>query len=338
MKALALRRATPLAVAIALALQGAPARAAGDPDKQAQALFLEAMKLMAKKQYAEACDKLAQSHELDPGMGSEFRLAECYEKLGRMASAYARYVSVAEQAKAAGKPDREAVARKRAAALETKVARLTILIPPAVASLPGIEVARDGAIVDPTLWGAAVPVDPGDHIVNVRAPKKIAFEGKVWAEPAAKLTVAVAALESVPPPPDPDARGPKSNVPTIVLGSAGAVAMVLAATFAGVRASKIGSAHTIHDRIDAASGNCVNGGKPAAEADDCAALAAAASAGDRMGSAAIVSVTLGGAALLGMGAYLLLPPPKIQRPRDAALRWAPAVGPDHAGVVAWGSF
>src|SRR4029079_14056302 len=111
---------------------------AGETEKEAQTLFLDGMKLMGKKQYAEACEKLAKSQTLDPGMGTQFRLAECYEKLGRLASARDQYNSVADAAKAAGKPDREALSRRRAASLEARVAKLTIVIPPTVASLAGL--------------------------------------------------------------------------------------------------------------------------------------------------------------------------------------------------------
>src|SRR5262249_28145499 len=149
--------------------------------------------------------------------GTQFRLAECYEKLGRAASAFVQYSAVAESAKAAGKADREAYARRRAAALETKLARLTITVPPATAALPGLEVRRDGEPVPEKQWGTPQPVDPGDHLVTVRAPGKKPWEGKVWAEASAKLTVAVGALEGVAPPPIPIT--PRSRVPTIALGA-----------------------------------------------------------------------------------------------------------------------
>ena len=142
-----------LAALSALALLAPTSTAlAGDKERDAQSLFVEAMKLMSKKQFADACQKLARSQELDPGMGTQFRLAECYEKLGRLASAYDQYNAVADAAKAAKKADREGLAKRRAAALEPKVARLTISVPPSVAALPGLEVTRDGVEVDPLAY------------------------------------------------------------------------------------------------------------------------------------------------------------------------------------------
>jgi hypothetical protein len=351
------RRAVPALVLLVLLAHGTRARAANP--EQAQKLFVEAMDLLKKKQYADACDKLARSLELDPGMGTQFRLAECYEKLGRTASAFTQYTAVAEAAKAANKPDREAVARRRATALEPKVARLTIVIPPSVAALPGVEVIRDGAAVDRPLWGTPVPVDPGDHVVTVRAAGRKPWEGKVWAESGAKLSVAIAALEEERRAPPPPPR--KSMVPVIALGAGGGLGVVLGAVFVGVRSAKMGSASSLHDAISKAGGTCLYGGGTQFGAQ-CSALHGAASAGDHLGTASIVSFTMGGVALAAMGAYLLLPASALpwarparsgdaDRPRSASpgasfppagwlasVQFSPAVGPSGLLLSASGAF
>ncbi|MEP7126649.1 MAG: hypothetical protein ABJE95_37300 [Byssovorax sp.] len=326
------------AILVALAV-AAPERAclASVPsEKQAQEVFIAAMKLMGNKQYAEACSLLSRSLDLDPGMGTRFRLAECYEKLGRLASACDQYAAVANAAALAGKPDREAYARKRSAALEPKVAKLTVQLPPALAALPGLEITRDGTPMDKALWGTPVPIDPGDHLVTVRAPGKRPYEGTVWAEPAAKLTIAVAALEGIP---DIVAivSTAKSNVPTFALAGAGGLGIVLGAVFAGLRAGQVSSANALHDKILKARGTCYATGiqKPDPE---CGALAGAAASGDTLGTGAVVAFTLGGTALLGMAAYLIVPAPKVIQKTPGALRLAPVVTGDHLGLTAWGTF
>jgi hypothetical protein len=328
-------------VAAVLAALGvvAPAQAsfaASPSEKQAQEVFIAAMKLMGNKQYAEACSMLSRSLDLDPGMGTRFRLAECYEKLGRLASACDQYASVANAAALAGKPDREAYARKRSAALEPKVAKLTIVLPPTLLALPGLTITRDGTPMDRALWGTPVPIDPGDHVVTVMAPGKRPYEGKVWAEPAAKLTIAVAALEGVPEIVA-IVSTPKNQIPTYVLAGTGGLGIVLGAVLAGARAGKVSTAHALHDKILAARGTCYVSPAQKAAAD-CAALASAASAGDALGSGAVVAFTLGGAALLGMAAYLIVPAPKVLQTTPGALGVAPVVAADHLGVTAWGSF
>lgn len=326
------------AAAIALvALLAAPAGALGAPrtdaEKQAQLLFDEGMRLMSQKRFSDACPKLAQSQELDPGMGTQFRLAECYEKLGKLASAYDAYVAVMEAARAAKKPDRESVAQRRAAALEPKIPRLTIDVPTSVSSLEGVEIERDGKPVDRKLWGTAVPVDAGDHTVSVKAPGRVPWEGKATLEGMGKLSLSVPALDPVARPVvEPPPR--RSNAPAIALGVGSGVAVALGATFLGLRARRASAARGLHDQLVAQHGTCVGGG-PAAFADDCAALAGATKAGDTFGTVSIIGFGVGGAALAGMVTYLLLPDPK---PATTGLHVAPTAGPGAGGIVAWGTF
>ena len=49
----------------------------------AQSLFDEGRRLMGEAKYADACPKLAESQKLDPGVGTQFHLADCYEHLGQ---------------------------------------------------------------------------------------------------------------------------------------------------------------------------------------------------------------------------------------------------------------
>src|SRR5689334_22228130 len=67
------------------------AQSAVDKAAAAQVLFDEGMRLMSRGDAREACPKLAEAQRLDPGMATQFRLAECYEKTGRRASAWALF-------------------------------------------------------------------------------------------------------------------------------------------------------------------------------------------------------------------------------------------------------
>jgi hypothetical protein len=212
-----------LAFALAFALAAAaPAAARADATAQqraeAQALFDDARKLMALKKYAEACPKLEESQHIDPGIGTLLNLAECQARTGRTASAWANFLEAAYLAKNLGQSRRENAARARAAALEPKLSRLTIL---AVAT-PGlkIEITRDGEVVSPSLVGEAVPVDPGEHTVSASAPGKQPWESKVKVDPDGhQVSVSVPQLEDaappppVPPPPVPVAPPPAPPPP-----------------------------------------------------------------------------------------------------------------------------
>ena len=142
---------------------------ASDPEvAAAQKLFEEGRALMKKGQPGEACPKFQESQHLDPGLGTQFNLADCLEQLGKLASAHALFTEVADAARASGQVEREQVARARADDVEPRLTKLAILVP--AGSSGDLKVLRDGVPVAQAEWGSAVPVDPGIHRVEPRAP------------------------------------------------------------------------------------------------------------------------------------------------------------------------
>lgn len=163
----------------------------------ARSLFDEARRLAQAGQYAEACPKFEESQRVDPGAGTLFNLADCYEHVGKTAGAWSLFLEVASQSKLAGQADREKVARKRAADLERTLSKLSIVVPPSN-EVTGLEVRRDGSLVGKPTWGQAVPVDTGEHTIEVSAPER-----KVWTttvkvdRPGATESVTIPQLETV---------------------------------------------------------------------------------------------------------------------------------------------
>ncbi|AUX44129.1 uncharacterized protein SOCE26_055910 [Sorangium cellulosum] len=221
-----------LALVMFLAALAGGSRDARADTAAAQALFDAAKQLMAQGKYADACPKLEESQRLDPGIGTRFNLAACYEQLGRTASAWSMFLEVAGAAKAAGQLEREKVARQRAAALEPKLIRLTITAP---ASAPAdLQVKRDGALVGRAQWGIPVPVDPGQHTIEAAAPGRAPFTRTVELTRAgASETVAVPPLAAgagpaapATPPAATAARpGAAAARPAAPAGSAGGAAL-----------------------------------------------------------------------------------------------------------------
>ncbi|HTV19132.1 MAG TPA: hypothetical protein VMG12_10685 [Polyangiaceae bacterium] len=175
------RLATLLALA-ALALCGFPRRLAalqndaaigdtaiGDARvSRAEATFDEGRNLLRQGRVLEACPKLEESQRLDPGLGTQLNLADCYERAGRFASAHALFVEVAAGAHRHSQDQREQVARTRATALETRVSQLVISVPEGAGR--GLHVERDGRELAPGEWNVLVPVDPGVHAVRAWGP------------------------------------------------------------------------------------------------------------------------------------------------------------------------
>jgi hypothetical protein len=155
----------------AIILRVAPALA-GD-EAAAEALFLEAKRLAAEGKLAEACPKFAESNRLDRGAGTLIHLADCYEKNHQTASAWATFREAASAAQGLGRSDWEKLATSRAAALEPKLARLTIKV---TDPAEGIAVTRDGAPTSQASWGVPIPVDVGTHTVIASAPGRRSFK------------------------------------------------------------------------------------------------------------------------------------------------------------------
>jgi hypothetical protein len=195
-----------LAAAVALAASGAPALAHAQPTPSstgqvtAEALFVEGRRLVAAGQFADACPKFADSQRLDPSPATLLNLASCYERLGRTATAWATYREAASAANAAGRNDFVAAAQRHADALVPHLSRMTLSV---AQPLDGIEVKRDGLLVDRAEWGTPIPLDPGPHTLVAVAPGH-----KPWAatvdvpHDAAQVTSIVPPLEPLPPPRD----------------------------------------------------------------------------------------------------------------------------------------
>jgi len=206
-----------LAIPIAALLFPRLARA----DAAAEALFEEGRKLSQAGRFAEACPKFEESFRLQPGMGTEFNLADCLEHIGKTASAqpgmgtefnladclehigktasaWGRYRSVAAAAKLAGQSAREKVAQERANRLEPNLCRLRI----DVEKENGVVVERDGSPVGEGQWRTPVPIDPGEHTITANAPGKIPFNRAIAVSSCnAPIVVTIPTLAVDPLPP-----------------------------------------------------------------------------------------------------------------------------------------
>lgn len=183
-----------LGVVLALGSVTVPALAqAPDPANEAtsRALFDEGRRLMQAGDFAHACTKFEEGQRLAPGIGLKFNLAECYEKLGKVASAWSAYRDVVGLARAQGQELRETIATEKARAIEARVPRLRIVVPEGN-RIDKLSVTRDGGVVGAPQWGLALPIDPGTH--------KITFEAPGFEPETLSVTLAEGKTESVEAP------------------------------------------------------------------------------------------------------------------------------------------
>jgi serine/threonine-protein kinase len=350
-----------MALCLALALATHTALAQERDPAAAQALFDQARELTSQGRYAEACPKLQESNRLDPGIGTQFHLADCYEQSGRVASAWAAFLDVASQARASGQLDREKAATKRADKLQPRLPRLLVNVPDA-SKAPGIEIRRNGVSVGVAQWGTPLPVDPGEVELTTTAPGKKPLHQSLRLEEGRTASYVVPPLEAAEAGPAPVTTvdgappgageqpavttrpGASSATPAAPAGPERRVAAsssrpwILSLAGLGVVGVGVGTAFGLmaKSKYDDSKAEC--------EPDDLNTCSAAGvglrNDARTRGNVATVSFIVGGAALAGAGIVWLASGRGSETHAGArrGLRAAPALGPRSAALLVQGSF
>ncbi|HEX4335702.1 MAG TPA: tetratricopeptide repeat protein [Polyangiaceae bacterium] len=173
-----------------------PSHAQTGADKAAaEALFQAGRDLMNAGKYADACEKFEGSQKLDAGLGTLLFLADCYEKAGRLASAWANFREAESIASGRGDTARSQIAKGRYTSLEPRLSKLWIKVTDG--NDPALVVKRDGEAIPKESWGVALPTDAGDHVIEASAPGHRAWTNTVAVTgEGANVSVEVPLLET----------------------------------------------------------------------------------------------------------------------------------------------
>lgn len=182
-----------------------PARAESDEQK-AMALFEKGRRLARDQRCAEAIAPFLESIRYVEGVGPLLNLGNCYETLGKTASAH-KYFRQAERVAREKEDKRREEAAQRARAVEKDLSTLTIRVPPMLRA--NAEVRVDGESWSKDKWNTPVDIDPGMHDIELLAPPQPKQTERIevrpkgdhveWNAPVA-LSAPKAATEDVPPP------------------------------------------------------------------------------------------------------------------------------------------
>jgi hypothetical protein len=283
----------------------APARAddARDP-AAAEELFRQGRAASQKKDFSTACAKFRESNRLDPAVGTVFNIADCEEKLGRLATSWTLFQEVVQRLPS--DDDRRAIASERARSLEARVPTLTIHL--AHTDRTDIVVRRDGIVLGAASLETALPVDPGEHTVIVEGPgtQSALFTSQVGAGEHASLDVKLGTISTASEPAKdtaspisaPAAR-PSQTAAYVAggVGIAGVVTGVVAGLIVLNKKSTVNS-ECVDKRCSQAGIDAVNSGKT---------------------FGVITTVGLVAGALgLGTATYLFLSAPVAENPRSSA--------------------
>ncbi len=333
-----------------LAPQSAAAQSPAATKAASSQLFDDAEALSEKGEVAQACAKYAESERLDPQLGTLLHLGDCYDKLGRTASAWASFKDAVEIA-AQRHDEREAPARIRLAELEPKLSKLTIEV--ASGAPPGLEISQDRVAIGAASLGSSFPIDPGEHIVVARANgfEEWSYTINVAAgtssvrvmvpqlrlKPTAPVTstapgsalapatLAPGALRQSGPSPSVGDTGGSQRVLGYVVGGAGVVGIGIGTVFALAMKSKVS------DRNDA---NACSNTSTCTYADK-THIDQLTSDARTYATVANVGFIAGGVALIGGVALVVTGLPKDNR-TGMSMQVVPLIGSDSVGLGAGG--
>jgi len=135
---------------------------------QAETLLYQARALLDAGDVTAACSKFEAAETLEIGVSTLIQLGDCYQRMGRTASAWHTFLEA--EALAHDKKDRELsqLAAERIARLEPKLSRIVFVVP-MTSRVPGLTVRLGANTVPASAWGAPIPIDPGEQRLSAYA-------------------------------------------------------------------------------------------------------------------------------------------------------------------------
>lgn len=239
----------------------ASAQVSSTASAQAAELFDEGRALAARQDYGGACPKFIDSVKLEPKVGSLLNLADCEEHLGQLVAARGHWQDAASLARSVN-DDRAAVAQQRFAALDPRVAKLTVVL--ANPDMTGaLRVTRDGVELGAGSLGASLPLDPGTHTVVVSGP---GYEVRTYSVTLGEGETRRVTVEPGVAPATPSSAPPSTwnsrKTLALVTAGAGVAGLAVGSIFGLVTLSEYNTSNS------AAGGGCKSGSSVCATSTD----------------------------------------------------------------------
>jgi hypothetical protein len=314
---------------------------------EAEKLFRDGKALMKAGKTGEACEAFEASEKAEHNVATLLSLADCREKNGQYASAWALFLQADSGTRTdASKAALNTTAKSRATALEPRLSYLTINVPDE-SRVTDLVVSRDGVPIDRAEWNRSIPLDGGPHEISGKAPGHESWSTKVTiAAERDKQSVEVPKFKELPKlvaPPDPQLQlavraavaaasppAPSSFTPRRKL------ALGLAAGGVLLAGAGVGFAIDARSLRNEAIATC----PPQSCGVEDAALANATNDRAR-GRAFIANIgfAAGGAAVVaGTVLWLVSGPRTAEAPTKRSIAVAPQAGAGGVGLVTWGRF
>ncbi len=200
----------PSVLGLALTLSGTLVAQSSADRAMAESLFQEGLRLMDSGRPQDACPKFEQSARLESAIGTLLNLGACYEALGKTASAWAEYSRALALAERSADVERSAFAQGRIDELSLRLAHV-VLVRDDDSQEPLLSV--DGRELQSGIWGASLPLDPGEHLVEASSAGFQTWSTTIeLPKGPEKIVVRVPALQPVEPPPKPALQSADESV------------------------------------------------------------------------------------------------------------------------------
>ncbi len=208
----------------------------------ARDLFRDGLALEETSHWSEARDRFERVGKVKMTAAVRFHLGLCSEKLGFLVAALNDFMRSESEAAAETGSDAALIganAKRHIDDLRARIPMVVVVVPKGV----GAKLAIDGNPIPDALLETPIPLDPGDHVVRVTAPKSEPFEEKAHLAPRDPprrivVTLSPASSDIEPPAPKPSSSSSLGAAPWIAFGISG-VAALSAGVMYGLRASAV---------------------------------------------------------------------------------------------------
>lgn len=300
---------------LVVAVLGARARADSNIE-EADKLFAEGLALRDTN-LKQSCEKFQASFEKNPqAIGTLMNVALCDEKFGKIASAVAKFNEAADRAREGNLPEYLEEADKHIKALTPDLAKVTVKFLTKKADGTKVLIGEQVIAMNLIEQNKEIPVDPGELVIVVSAPGRLAYETKMMIGKKEVKSIEVPELKH-----GVTVKSSRRTIGLITTISGGAT--IATAVVIGLVA---------RSRYNAEFGDkpeqCKNGVCPAEAQTRVVNARQLGTVGTVVGAVGVVAT--------GVGLYLWLTAPKESSDRRVTV--LPTIGPETAGLAAVGRF
>ena len=196
-------------IAILLLVLTGVAHAQGNP---ADAAFKRGRELLKAGKYADACVEFEHSQKLDPALGTEFNIAQCSEKIGKLARALELYRGMLPRDTNA---ERKKIVGDAIPNLEARVPHLIVKVPsPPAGFALTIQVINSGLPPRELMVNKSIEIDFGEYTIVAKATGASDWSQNVRIDTEAKTTTIEPPFGPKPVinPPPPTPTGPTAGI------------------------------------------------------------------------------------------------------------------------------